>query len=75
MRVRNDYNIRVRNYYNLWRTKKIMRKKIKIILKIICFIYSFDSRFGLKMLNWSSNFFSFNLVPVIEKLIQFDLLR
>ena len=33
MRVRNDYNIRVRNYYNLWRTKKIIRKKIKIILK------------------------------------------
>jgi len=52
-----------------------MRKKIKIILKNIWFNYSFDSCFGLKMLNWSSNFFSFNLVPIIEKLIQFDLLR
>jgi len=75
MRARNDYNIRVRNYYNLCRTKKIMRKKIKIILKNIWFNYSFDSYFGLKMLNWSSRFFSFNLVSIIEKLIQFDLLR
>jgi len=56
MRVKNDYNIRVRNYYNLWRTKKIMRKKIKIILKNIWLNYSFDSCFGLKMLNWSSSF-------------------
>ena len=69
MRIRNDYNMRVRNYYNLLRTKNIMRKKIKIIFINIWFNYSFDSCFGLKMFSWSFSFLSFNLVPIIEKLI------
>jgi len=36
------------------------------MLKNIWFNYSFDSCFGLKMLNWSCSFFSFNLVWIIE---------
>jgi len=43
-----------------------MRKKIKIILKNIWFNYSFDSGFGLKMLNWSYSFFSFNLIQLLK---------
>jgi len=33
----------------------------------IWFNYSFDSCFGIKMLSWSSNFFSLNLIPIFEK--------
>jgi len=44
------------------KTKKKIRRKIKIILINIWFKYSFDLGFRLKMLSWSSNFFNLNLV-------------
>jgi len=44
------------------KTKKKIRRKIKIILINIWFKYFFDLCFHLKMLSWSSNFFSLNLV-------------
>jgi len=46
----------VRNYYNLWKTKKMMRRKIKIILINIWFNYSFHSCFRLKILSWSFSY-------------------
>ena len=57
------------------KTKKTMRTKIKIILINIWFNFSFDSCFCLKMLSWSSSFFSLNLSPIFEKLMQFGLLQ
>jgi len=49
------------------KNKKTMKRKIKIMLINIWFNYSFHSYFRLKMLSWSSNFFSFNLIPIFEK--------
>jgi len=49
--------MRVRDYYNLWKTKKAMKRKIKIMLINIWFNYFFYSYFRLKMLSWFSRFF------------------
>jgi len=53
-----EENIRVRDDYNLLKTKKTMRRKIKIILINIWFNYSFDSCFRFKILSWSFNYLS-----------------
>jgi len=50
--------MRVRDKYNLCKTKKIMRKKIKNILINIWLNYSSSFGFNIqKMLNCSSSFF------------------
>jgi len=49
--------MRVRDYYNLWKTKKAMKRKIKIMLINIWFNYFFYLYFRLKMLSWFSRFF------------------
>ena len=67
-------SLRVRNDYNLWKTKKTMRRKIKITLINIWFNYSFDSCFRLKMLSWSFSYL-LNFVSIFKKRMQFGLLR